>query len=336
MPSDAPVVVTTDAYHPELVHIEACEPSALAKTRNFGQSPAAMYLSSLSTEKSRQTARESLHRITSVFGHKGKQDWIVFPWERLDAQATTFARYCLIERHGPTTVRLTLTMLRRVLHCAFVLGYTTHEAWARATSWPPFRAKALERGRALTTVELSRLHEHLQELPGAYGDLTTAIFAVGIGGGLRREEISRLHVEALRPDGLLHVYGKGRKERKVSLLAGAAADIERWLTTRARLDFRTKNMFVSLAADGRCADHAITPNGIAKRVSGILLAVGLRDLATHDLRRTYATRLLDVGDVLAIQRLMGHESPATTAKYDKRGEQAGAKATAQVYVWGDR
>ena len=33
---------------------------------------------------------------------------------------------------------------------------------------------------------------------------------------------------------------------------------------------------------------------------------------------------------------MGHASPATTEKYDRRGEKAGAKVASMVYAWGKR
>lgn len=310
-------------------------PAELAKARGFRASPAAVYLSSLTTDKSRKTAKESLHRITSILGYKGKTDWIHFPWERLTINETMFVRARLIETMGPGTVRLTLTMLRMVLHTAYTLEYLTHEQWARATTWPRFSGKSVDRGRALTAEELGKLREYLDELPGAYGEMMVAIFAVGVGAGLRREEISRLKVDSLRDDSMLVVKGKGRKERLVSMMDGIEEDVRRWLTTRAERGFKADTMFVSLGADGRNYDCPITPEGLAKRVRTIFCRLGFKGVSTHDLRRTYATRLLEEEpDITTVQRLMGHESQLTTGRYDKRGIAAGVKLTAQVRGWG--
>jgi Phage integrase family len=43
----------------------------------------------------------------------------------------------------------------------------------------------------------------------------------------------------------------------------------------------------------------------------------------HDLRKTYASGLIDVsGDISTVSRLLGHASVNTTSIYDRRGEVA--------------
>ena len=47
------------------------------------------------------------------------------------------------------------------------------------------------------------------------------------------------------------------------------------------------------------------------------------DLAPHDLRRTFATRLFEMGgDANLVRKAMGHASITTTQRYDKRDDKA--------------
>jgi integrase len=53
----------------------------------------------------------------------------------------------------------------------------------------------------------------------------------------------------------------------------------------------------------------------------------------HDFRRTFITDLLNTGaDVITVSRLAGHADPATTAKYDMRGEEVKRLAVAKLNV----
>ena len=55
----------------------------------------------------------------------------------------------------------------------------------------------------------------------------------------------------------------------------------------------------------------------------------------HDLRRTFATRMLEQGcDLFILQRAMGHTSVATTARYDFRAESSREKVCKNLEVFG--
>ena len=59
--------------------------------------------------------------------------------------------------------------------------------------------------------------------------------------------------------------------------------------------------------------------------------LGIQDFSPHDLRRTYATRLLQMGgDINIVRQAMGHASIATTQRYDRRGEDEVRRLTSRL------
>ena len=65
----------------------------------------------------------------------------------------------------------------------------------------------------------------------------------------------------------------------------------------------------------------LTDDGIYRMMTRRAEQLGIQDFSLHDLRRTFATRLLQMGgDINVVRQTMGHASIATTQRYDRRGE----------------
>jgi site-specific recombinase XerD len=78
-------------------------------------------------------------------------------------------------------------------------------------------------------------------------------------------------------------------------------------------------------------DQCITPDALFKVLERLEESAELKDFSPHDLRRFYISDLIDAGaDLPAVQRLVGHASVNTTARYDRRGEAAAKKAAGMI------
>lgn len=147
-----------------------------------------------------------------------------------------------------------------------------------------------------------------------------ALLLVLLAAGLRREEVSALRVDQLDlasdRKGVVHVFGKGSKERSVPVEGPVVRELVRWLEARSRIaELHTDTVFVNLSrAGGKGA--ALGVKGIEDTVKRTARRAGLGSWGVHRFRVTFATMLYDDGtDIERIRVLMGHESIETTRRY---------------------
>jgi site-specific recombinase XerD len=91
------------------------------------------------------------------------------------------------------------------------------------------------------------------------------------------------------------------------------------------------------AAAGRppraLAARRLTEQTVYDRLRYLAERAGVAAFSPHDCRRSLAGDLLDAGvDLATLQAMLGHASPATTARYDRRGEAAVRQAAERVQV----
>ena len=135
-----------------------------------------------------------------------------------------------------------------------------------------------------------------------------ACFTVMYACGLRISEAVALEVGAVdKANLLLRIIGKGNKERRVPLPQPVLDDLRKlWLTHR-NPRWLFPNRFNS-GPVGRDTLHAT--------LAAVARAAGITGVASHCLRHSYATRLLENGvDTRVVQVLLGHANIATTAIY---------------------
>lgn len=283
--------------------------------------PARVYLRSLGLG-SRPTMEGSLNAIANLFGY----DLDTLDWAALTYQQTAAIRASLLERYAPATAKKMVCALRRVLSEAYKLKLMNADDYENAIALPPIKDCRQLRGRALTGEEISALMRVCADDPTHKGKRDAALTAILRGAGLRRAEVVKLAVRDLNLEtGALEVrQGKGGKDRTVYLPEGAISYVEDWLEIRGR---QQGALLCPVRKGGKILRKHLTPQSVLWILQQRAKQAGVKAFSPHDFRRTFCSDLLDAGtDIVTVQKLAGHSSPTTTAKYDRRGEETKRKA----------
>jgi len=282
------------------------------------RSPLLVYLARF-PEVSRRGLRDSLDTIARLSVPFASAEDI--PWHGMRYQHVAAIRARLIEHYGaPASVNKALSALRGVLREAFNLGLMSADDLGRCSNVKNVRGTRLPKGRALSQDELGSLFTACAS--GKPLDVRdSALLSMLCTTGVRRSEIVSLDLASFdRTSGALRVLGKGDKERLVYVLNEARAYQDRWLTVRGEIP---GPYFVPVLKNGALVFRRLTDQSVLVIVRRLAVAAGIECVSPHDFRRTFASEAIDVSrDVLAVQALLGHASPATTQKYDRRGERA--------------
>ena len=292
--------------------------------------PAAVYLASLGAG-SRRTMHQALDAIAGLMTG-GQADALALPWERMRYEHAVAIRAALSERYAAATANKMLSALRGVLKTAWHLGLMTAEDCQRARSVRNVGGSVLPAGRALTAGEIEALLNVCANDPTPAGARDGALIAVLRAGGLRRAEVCTLALADYNPaDDSLTVRGKRNKQRIVYLIGGAVEALSDWLAYRGS---GPGPLFCPVAKGGRViTGQGVTSQAVYNALAKRARESGVKELSPHDLRRTFVGDLLDLGaDIATVQRLAGHENIQTTARYDRRGEEAKRRAVAMLHV----
>jgi integrase/recombinase XerC len=150
------------------------------------------------------------------------------------------------------------------------------------------------------------------KLERPYPERDLAIFEVLYGCGVRVSELVGLDLEDIDAgQGWIRVRGKGKKERQVPLVGGAAAALDRYLACRNTPGPDERAIFLN-ARGKRLTDRSV--RSIVKLYATVLS--GDSSVHPHSFRHAYATHLLaDGADLRSIQELLGHSRLSTTQRY---------------------
>jgi site-specific recombinase XerD len=298
------------------------------------------YINTQLSKRSRENALDALRRIARMVSGDPTAAAESFPWPKLTLETGQLIRRTLSDRTlaeaispiSPGTANLTLSHLRGIVRTMYGMKLITVEQLviAQPMMVKNLRATRNERGESLSLDDERKLRNAARAIGGYRGTMLETAIVLATGAGLRREEVTGVTLHGIRNPGLLTVIGKGNKERDSAVDPQMQTAIDKWMTERTRLEPTHRNLFCSPERPEqkfspwsfwsliRIAAHIafgnIDPCKEECRCLEILTG-------PHDFRRTFATRLLAAGfDLREVQVLMGHASPETTARYDKRAK----------------
>jgi site-specific recombinase XerD len=161
-------------------------------------------------------------------------------------------------------------------------------------------------------------------LATASTDRDRALLAVLLGAGLRAAEVVGLDVSDLHDDpesGLVIAVrrGKGRKDRQVPVQPEVSRLLLAYLAETGRCLGQPGPLFRAHDRGAAGRDRSrLSTRAVGYLVRRALDRAGLaaKAISPHALRHTYAIRALRAGgNVIAVQKLLGHASVATTERY---------------------
>ncbi|MEI6501255.1 MAG: tyrosine-type recombinase/integrase, partial [Armatimonadota bacterium] len=201
----------------------------------------------------------------------------------------------------------------------------------RLRSVKPVRSERLPAGRAVSQGELYAMMGMCVEDATAAGTRDAALIGMMYAAGLRRAEIVALDLaDYTRESGELVVRGKGSKERLLYVDNGAQDALEDWLTVRGP---EPGAIFCPINKGGTIQFRRLTDQAIYNMLRKRAGQATVKTCSPHDMRRTFVSDLLEAGaDIATVQKLAGHAHIQTTARYDRRGEEAKKKAIGLLHV----
>ncbi|GAA4228280.1 integrase [Streptosporangium album] len=297
--------------------------------------PYRVYLDSLSSAESRRTMRGCLDRLAALVSGDEVTSGAGRPWHLLRYEHTVRIRALMTERGwSPAYVNKHLVALRRVLREAWRLGQMTAEEYQRAADLPTVEHTRLPTGQHVPPEVVGAALAACDGDDSPAGVRDAALLAVLYSTGCRRAEIAGMTLADYDPGARsLRVRGKRDKERMVYLTPEAVGRLERWLAVRGR---PAGALFSPIGRYGRLrvrdgGPSPMTGQAIADILARRLAEAGAMPRTPHDFRRTFIGELLDAGvDLATAQALVGHSSPATTARYDRRPERRRREAVDRI------
>ncbi len=239
--------------------------------------------------------------------------------DHLDAAQLKAYFAALVDSHSWSTVKLDRNGLQ------FFYRYVLDKQWQWIKIFKPPQMQTLP--DILSQREVRDLINRCRKL--RYRVYFLTVYSMGLRLG------EALHLEAGdidAPHHRVHIrLGKGKKDRYVPLPDVTLRALRRFWKTHRHPSLLFPNP-VGSPERIRCATTCMDRGGVQAAMKATVADAGItRRISIHSLRHSYATHLLELGvDLREIQTILGHASPATTARYTQLTDVTHEHATARI------
>jgi site-specific recombinase XerD len=245
-------------------------------------------------------------------------------WYQTNRPATGFTkatvqayRAVLVESGlSSSTVNLRMTAIRRLAVEAADNGLMAPDLVSGIGRVKGMKREGVRIGNWLTIQQAEKL-VNTPDVATLKGKRDRALLAVMIGCGLRREETASLTLERIQQRDarwvIVDMIGKGGRVRSIPMPSFAKAAVDVWIQAAG---FTTGRVFRPVNKGDRLSGESMTAQSIFETVKKYAAEIGLKDIAPHDLRRSFA-KLAHKGRAALeqIQLSLGHASIQTTERY---------------------
>lgn len=285
--------------------------------------PAVRYISSLDAKSSQSTTINILNNLAKCMGF---EDLHKCPWEDMNYDVVQFILRNLKERElAPTTINSYMNAIKQTMQHAFYDELIEVKVLSRIKGIKQVRGERISKGRKIESSEIRALLDTCSQSK-KHGDIRdAAIICMMRGCGLRRAEVPALKYDSIdKSNKLVKVLGKGNKERMMQIPDQIYPIIERWMTIVDKQDWRGKSptyLFMPSHKSGRLLNKRLGDSSIRYILDQRISKANIDRFSPHDMRRTFATTLLENNREMSdVQLLMGHSDIRTTIKYDLRNK----------------
>ncbi|WP_224055049.1 tyrosine-type recombinase/integrase [Celerinatantimonas diazotrophica] len=290
--------------------------------------PAIAYLISLQSVRSRQTMKSFLNIVAKILGYISFKDC---PWSELRRHhIQAVIEKLLAKGRSPATVNTYLAAIKGVMLEAWSMNQIDTDTYTHIRQIKSVKGYRVSRGRALSQFEIKQLFTTTNEDFSCKGVRDAAIIALLLGCGLRRAELVALNLNDIEYSSkTLVVMGKGNKQRRSFMPSSSWEYLQKWI-----YDIRGEYSGPLFTRIRRFDD--VTLDRLSDQAIYHILQIRQKDaeiepFAPHDLRRTFASMMLDNGeDIVTVKDAMGHASINTTQRYDRRGDERLQRASSRI------